>query len=107
MKKPTTSEKEKVQSPVPAGIVCPVCGKSLDKNVPTKTEIIDNELYDGELRIVDSRVTIQYPFDHYFDEEEKMTMEEPHQLTVFIGAEFDGAGVCTAFTILRVCPGES
>jgi len=74
--------------------------------VPTKTEIIDDELYDGDIRIIDSHVTIQYQFDHYFDEEKNMTMEEPHRLTVLIGAEFDSAGVCTAFTILQVCGGS-
>ncbi len=94
------------QPPSTQGIICPICGKSLNKNVPTKSEIIDDELYDGEIRIINSRITIKYQFDHYYDEEENMTMEKPHQLTVFIGAAFDSTGVCTVFDILEIRPGE-
>lgn len=107
MKKPGKEyDKESLQDSSTPDIICPVCGKSLNKNVPTKNEIIEDELYDGEIRIINSHVTIKYQFDHYYDEEENMTMEEPHRLTVFIGAEFDSTGECTAFDILEIYPGE-
>jgi hypothetical protein len=89
---------------------CPVCGKLLgDQNLPDIEAVIKDEIFhlDENNRIVNSRVTIEHEFDHFYDEEEDKEMNEPHSLVSVIEAEFDSKGNCIRFDIVEVHPTES
>lgn len=88
----------------PKRFICPVCGKSLgDQNLPDIEGVIEEQVYYVKtFQIITSRVTLVYTFDHYYDEEEDMPMEEPHSVTSVIDTVFDRSGRCTSFDILEV-----
>jgi hypothetical protein len=90
--------------------ICPVCGKLLgDQNLPDIEAVIKDEIFhlDENNRIVNSRVTIEHEFEHFYDEEEDKEMNEPHSLISVIEAEFDSKGDCIRFDIVEVRPTES
>ncbi|MGC1122944.1 MAG: hypothetical protein WBA22_17825, partial [Candidatus Methanofastidiosia archaeon] len=54
-------------------ITCPVCGGRISaEHLPNKESVIDDGMfYMVETdRIIDSRITIEHTFDHFFNEEE-------------------------------------
>ncbi len=85
-------------------IICPVCGKSLtSKNLPDAESLIEEQVYLAEtFQIINSIAVLKYTFCHYYDEEEDMPMEDPHEVVSEIRVEFDGSGACTAFDIVGV-----
>jgi hypothetical protein len=86
-------------------ITCPVCGGRISKEqLPDKESVIDDGMfYMIETdRIINSRVTIEHTFDHFFNEEEDRIRNDPHTLGSIIEAEFDGTGECIAFSVLKI-----
>jgi hypothetical protein len=88
-------------------IVCPVCKKVLhDVDLPNKTGVIEDNVYsEGGILIVDSTVTLHCKFEHRHNEQKK-TIDTPHELIAVIKAEFDGTGKCILFKIVEIIPGE-
>ena len=86
--------------------ICPVCGKNLSQeHQPGIESVIEEDLYyHGRFRIMNSEVTLVLNFSHYYDEEEDRIMENPHELTAVIKAEFDDTGTCTAFYVVEIRP---
>jgi predicted transcriptional regulator len=87
--------------------ICPVCGRLLgDQNLPDIEGVIKDEIFhlDENNRIVNSRVTIEHEFDHFYNEEENKEMNEPHSLISIIETEFDEKGACIRFDILEIRP---
>jgi hypothetical protein len=88
-------------------VTCPVCGRLLgDQNLPDIEGVIKDGIFhlDENNRIINSRVTIEHEFDHFYNEEENKEMNEPHSLVSIIEAEFDDKGDCIRFDILEVRP---
>ena len=85
--------------------VCPVCGQILhEKNLPDMQSIIYENLYDqGGVRIGSPKVRLYCDFEHFFDEE-GLTMDDPHDLVGAVDAEFDQAGDCTRFVLVKILP---
>lgn len=92
-------------NPVEDQLVCPVCKKVLHlKNLPDKESIINDNLYsEGGVRIVDSHVTLRCEFGHWVDEQGN-SLDEPHEISSVIVAEFDNKGECALFNIVEVFP---
>jgi len=88
-------------------IPCPVCGKPLgEDNLPDIGGVIEERLCsEKDVRIVNSEVVLEYDFYHYRNEEEGVAMEDQHPLGSVIKIVFDSSGKCTAFDIVKVCPG--
>ena len=85
--------------------ICPVCGKLLGKNnLPTMNAVIEEGIfYQNETdRIINSHVTIEHEFAHFYDEEKGLTMNPTHKLLSVIKTEFDSAGNCIIFEILEI-----
>ncbi|MBU7023984.1 MAG: hypothetical protein HXS40_07430 [Theionarchaea archaeon] len=113
-------EMEKLQSGARSGtnskkvgnhIICPVCGGRISKEqLPDKESVIDDGMfYMIETdRIINSRVTIEHTFDHFFNEEKDCIQNDPHTLGSIIEAEFDGTGECIRFSVLKIyaVPGD-
>jgi hypothetical protein len=92
-------------------ISCPVCGGRISADqLPDKESVVDDGMfYMIETdRIVNSRITIEHTFDHFFNEEEDCVRNDPHTLGSIIEAEFDGTGECIAFSVLKIyaAPGD-
>ncbi|MGC1121537.1 MAG: hypothetical protein WBA22_10635 [Candidatus Methanofastidiosia archaeon] len=92
-------------------ITCPVCGGRIsEEHLPNKESVIDDGMfYMIETdRIIDSKITIEHTFDHFFNEEKDCIRNDPHTLGSIIEAEFDGAGECIAFSVLKIyaVPGD-
>ena len=87
-------------------IICPVCGKILKNQLPSKTSIFEDKLSFGEdIRIVDSELTLECIFDHCTDEEDDdLWLENPHPVKVVIKVVLNGEGECTHFEITEICP---
>jgi hypothetical protein len=86
-------------------IACPVCGGRISaEHLPNKESVIDDGMfYMIETdRIVNSRITLEHAFDHFFNEEEDCIRNDPHTLGSLIEAEFDGTGECIAFSVLKI-----
>ena len=88
----------------PATFVCPVCGKSVSEpHLPDVQSVIKEGWYFlQKTRILDSKVVLSHEFDHSYDEEEDMGMEQSHAVIAVISAVFDGKGDCTVFDILEI-----
>ena len=88
-------------------VICPVCGKALKNQLPSKTSIFEDKLSFGEdIRIVDSELTLECIFDHCTDEEDDdLWLENPHPVKVVIKAVLNGEGECTHFEITEIHPG--
>ena len=86
-------------------ITCPVCGGRIsEEHLPNKESVIDDGIFymiEND-RIINSRMTIEHRFDHFYNEEEECILSFPHALVSIIEAEFDGAGECTFFSVLEV-----
>ncbi|MGD2251090.1 MAG: hypothetical protein PVF58_22055 [Candidatus Methanofastidiosia archaeon] len=84
-------------------IVCPVCKNVLHAiDLPNKTGVIEENVYsEGGILIVDSTVTIHCEFEHRHNEQKK-TLDSPHELIAVIKAEFDGSGNCILFEIVEI-----
>jgi hypothetical protein len=92
-------------------ITCPVCGGRIsEEHLPNKESVIDDGMfYMIETdRIINSKITIEHTFDHFFNEEEDCIRNDPHTLGSIIEAEFDGTGECIAFSVLKIyaVPGD-
>jgi hypothetical protein len=92
-------------------ITCPVCGGRIsEEHLPNKESVIDDGMfYMIETdRIINSKITIEHTFDHFFNEEEDCIRNDPHTLGSIIEAEFDGEGECIAFSVLKIyaAPGD-
>jgi hypothetical protein len=92
-------------------ITCPVCGGRISaEHLPNKESVIDDGMfYMIETdRIINSKITIEHTFDHFFNEEEDCIRNDPHTLGSIIEAEFDGMGECIAFSVLKIfaVPGD-
>ena len=89
----------------PQGEICPVCGKTISQEfLPDPKGFVDERLYQyGGVRIV-SHVILECTFWHFFDEDENMTMPEPHELIATVEANFNRNGKCIAFHILEIRP---
>lgn len=87
-------------------VMCPVCGKLLGKrNLPDAHAAIEDGLYfTGDVCIVNSQVTLHYDFVHYIDEEEGISVKEPHHITAVIQAAFDDTGRCATFHLVQILP---
>ncbi|MGC1121121.1 MAG: hypothetical protein WBA22_08500 [Candidatus Methanofastidiosia archaeon] len=86
-------------------IACPVCGGRISaEHLPNKESVIDDGMfYMIETdRIINSRITIEHTFDHFFNEEEDCIRIDPHTLGSLIEVEFDGTGECIAFSVLKI-----
>jgi hypothetical protein len=85
--------------------VCPVCGKQISsKFLPDAQGFITENLYHiGNVRLV-SKTTLECDFFHFFNEEEDITLEDPHSLTAIVVADFDCFGECTSFDIVDIVP---
>jgi hypothetical protein len=88
-------------------VTCPVCGKVLKSQLPSKTSIFEDKLSFGEdTRIVDSELTLECIFDHCTDEEDDdLWLENPHAVKAVIKAVLNGEGECTHFEITEIYPG--
>ena len=89
-------------------VICPVCGKVLgEKNLPDYESVITEQLYfAADIQFINCEFLMRYTFEHYYDEEAQMPMEEPHTVKSVIRVRFDESGACTAFDILEVHPGK-
>jgi C4-type Zn-finger protein len=88
-------------------VVCPVCGKVLKDQLPSKTSIFEENIpFEGRIRIVDSELTLECIFDHCTDEEDDdLWLENPHAVKAVIKAVLNGEGECTQFEITEIHPG--
>jgi hypothetical protein len=88
-------------------VVCPVCGKVLKSQLPSKTSIFeDNIPFDERIRIVDSELTLECIFDHCTDEEDDdLWLENPHAVKAVIKAVINREGECTQFEVTEIRPG--
>jgi hypothetical protein len=88
-------------------VVCPVCGKVLKSQLPSKTSIFeDNIPFDESIRIVDSELTLECIFDHCTDEEDDdLWLENPHAVKAVVRALLNGEGECTQFEVTEIRPG--
>ena len=85
------------------GQICPICGEIISEEyLPDINGFVDERLYwSGEIRIT-SGVTLECDFFHFFNEEEGLTLEEPHLLTAEVEAFFDQTGKCLTFNIVEI-----
>jgi hypothetical protein len=85
---------------------CPVCGKTIGvPHLPDIQSVITDGWYSGQkTRIIDSQVLLHHEFPHYYDEEEDRILDDSHDVTAVIRAQFDGKGDCYAFDILKLRP---
>jgi hypothetical protein len=95
-----TSEKNQPQFP------CPVCGKTIGvPHLPDIQSIITDGWYNEQkTRIINSQVLLHHEFPHYYDEEEDQILEDSHDVTAVICAQFNGEGDCYVFDILKLQP---
>jgi hypothetical protein len=87
-------------------LICPVCGKVLKSQLPSKTSIFEENIpFEGRIRIVDSELTLECIFDHCRDEEDDdLWLENPHAVKAVIKAVINGEGECTYFEVTELCP---
>ena len=88
-------------------VICPVCGKILQSQLPSKTSIFEENIpFDEGTRIVDSELTLECIFDHCTDEEDDdLWLENPHAVKAVVKAVIDGEGECTYFEVTEIYPG--
>jgi hypothetical protein len=88
-------------------VACPVCGKILQSQLPSKTSIFEENIpFDERIRIVDSELTLECIFDHCTDEEDDdLWLENPHAVKAVIKAVINGEGECTQFEVTEIHPG--
>jgi C4-type Zn-finger protein len=88
-------------------VVCPVCGRVLKSQLPSKTSIFEENIpFEGRIRIVDSELTLECIFDHCTDEEDDdLWLENPHAVKAVVRAVLNGEGECTQFEITEIHPG--
>ena len=88
-------------------VVCPVCGKILQSQLPSKTSIFEENIpFDESIRIIDSELILECIFDHCTDEEDDdLWLENPHAVKAVIKAVINGEGECTQFEITEIHPG--
>ncbi|MGD2247279.1 MAG: hypothetical protein PVF58_02660 [Candidatus Methanofastidiosia archaeon] len=100
----SSSEKEKDSHS--EKIMCPVCKNVIHTvDLPNKTGVIEDNVYsEGGIVIVDSTVMIHCEFEHRHNEQKK-TIDTPHELIAVIKAEFD-AGKCILFEIVEIVDPE-
>ena len=85
---------------------CPVCGKPIGvPHLPDIQSIITDGWYNEQkTRIIDSQVLLHHEFPHVYDEEENKILEDSHDVTAVIRAQFNGKGECYVFDILKLQP---
>ena len=88
-------------------VICPVCGKILQSQLPSKTSIFEENIPFGErIRIVDSELTLECIFDHCTDEEDDdLWLENPHAVKAVVRAVLNEEGECTQFEVTEIYPG--
>jgi hypothetical protein len=86
-------------------LTCPVCGKVLKSQLPSKTSIFEENIpFDEGTRIINSELTLECIFDHCRDEEEDdLWLENPHPVKAVVRAVINGEGECTHFEITELC----
>ncbi|MBU7018140.1 MAG: hypothetical protein HXS44_11580 [Theionarchaea archaeon] len=86
-------------------MVCPVCGRQMSSKFLPDIQgfIIENLYHIGNVRLT-SKVKMECDFFHFFNEEEDMTLENPHSLTAMVAADFDCFGKCVSFDIVDIVP---
>ena len=89
-------------------MVCPVCGTQIGSEFLPDAQgfIIENLYHIGNTRLV-SKVTMECDFFHFYNEEEDITLEDPHPLTAIVVADFDCFGECVSFEIIDIVPKRS
>ena len=89
----------------PQGDICPICGRIIGEEfLPDARGFVDERLYQcGGVSLI-SPVILECTFWHFFDEDENMTMLEPHELIATVEADFNRNGKCIAFQILGIHP---
>ena len=94
-KRPTTKD---------TTLVCPVCGRKISgEYLPNIKGVITHNLYyTGGVKIINSVLTLECTFDHFFDEKEGIPLEEPHTVIASVAATFDKTGNCTVFSIKSI-----
>ena len=85
---------------------CPVCGKPIGvPHLPDIQSVITDGWYNEQkTRIIDSQVLLHHEFPHVYDEEENKILEDSHDVTAVIRAQFNGKGECYVFDILKLQP---